>query len=121
MCLSLANYGALVHFAWILALTAVSASSITSEREGDTWISLLGTPLEGGEILGAKRHGSTRRLWPLAVGLLLMWAVGLASGSIHPAQLRSPAVHPRRDDAIRHRVGDHLLAGPQDLDRAPRS
>ncbi|WP_435007037.1 ABC transporter permease subunit [Tundrisphaera lichenicola] len=69
---------------WSLAIAASSASGLTSEREEDTWISLIATPLSGLEILRAKMIGPIWALRGLVYLLLGLWAVGLLVGSIHP-------------------------------------
>ncbi len=46
----------------LLLLTVRAAGSITSEKERDCWVSLISTPLEGGQIVKAKILGS---LWSL--------------------------------------------------------
>jgi ABC-type transport system involved in multi-copper enzyme maturation permease subunit len=65
--------------------TASNASStLTSEREGDTWVSLISTPLTPWEVLRAKMFGA---FWALR-GMALLWLalalVGLVLGAIHP-------------------------------------
>jgi hypothetical protein len=69
---------------WLLAVAGATASSVTLEREQDTWDSLISTPLSGWQILRGKSVGA---LWGLRGfgGLLsLFWIVGLAAGAIHP-------------------------------------
>ena len=68
----------------LLGLAAVSASSVTSEREGDTWINLASSPLSGAEVVRGKILGS---LWVFrSIGYLLgvCWAFGLLVGAVHP-------------------------------------
>lgn len=72
---------------WMLGVTATSAASITAEREGDTWVSLLSTTLTGREILRAKMLGAVLRFRWLGLVLGALWAVGLACGSVHPLGL----------------------------------
>jgi ABC-type transport system involved in multi-copper enzyme maturation permease subunit len=72
---------------WLVGLACLAAGSITSEREGDTWVSLTSTPLDGREVLLPKMLGAlwgTR--WP-ALGLLTLAVLGTATGSIHPVGL----------------------------------
>jgi ABC-type transport system involved in multi-copper enzyme maturation permease subunit len=72
---------------WLLAVAGASASSMTFEREQDTWDSLISTPLTGWEVLRGKWVGA---LWGLRGfgGLLsLFWLVGLAAGAVHPLGL----------------------------------
>ncbi len=81
---------------WIRGLTAVvyalmlfmlaggAATSYTIEREKDTWISLLATPLEGTEIVVGKFLGAIWRV-RFVLGLLLAaWIFGLVCGAVHP-------------------------------------
>ncbi|HEX8201587.1 MAG TPA: ABC transporter permease subunit [Isosphaeraceae bacterium] len=68
----------------MLGAASTAASGVSAEREEDTWISLLSTPLEGEEILRAKMFGAAWGLRWLVLALVLMWAVGLAAGSVHP-------------------------------------
>jgi ABC-type transport system involved in multi-copper enzyme maturation permease subunit len=68
----------------MLGLASTSASGISSEREEDTWISLLATPLDGAEILRGKMVGAAWGVRWFALALVLLWAMGLAAGSVHP-------------------------------------
>ena len=54
-----------------LLLAASAATGITMEREKDTWISLVSTPLEGREILTGKILGAFWRVRGILVALLL--------------------------------------------------
>jgi hypothetical protein len=77
----------LVYIVWCLGVASLAAAAVTSEREEDTWTSLITTPLSGEEILRAKMLGA---IWGArAVGFLLavLWLVGLAAGSVHPLGL----------------------------------
>lgn len=68
----------------LISVPSAAAASITSEREQDTWISLIATLLTGREIVSSKIRGaiwSIRRIVWLMVGL---WALGMASGAVHP-------------------------------------
>ena len=69
---------------WSLGIASTSASGLTSEREEDTWISLIATPLTGREILRAKMIGPVWGLRP--AGLPAVRALGdrPGLGSIHP-------------------------------------
>ncbi len=69
---------------WLLAVAGASASSLTVEREEDTWISLISTPLRGWEILRGKM---IRAVWGLRGfgGLIgVFWIAGLLTGALHP-------------------------------------
>ena len=68
----------------ILAAAIGGANSMTSEREDDTWISLVSTPLEDIDIVLPKMIGV---LWKLRWGILLIafeWMMGVICGGIHP-------------------------------------
>ncbi len=68
----------------ILGAAVGGANTMTSEREEDTWLSLVATPLGGREIVVAKMIGV---LWKTRWALLLIaaeWIVGMIAGSIHP-------------------------------------
>jgi len=68
----------------LFGLAAVSASSITSEREGDTWVNLTSSPLSGVEILRGKILGSLWMFRSIAYLLGGCWAFGLFVGAVHP-------------------------------------
>lgn len=71
----------------MLALGSITSSSIASEREQDTWISLLATSLDGDDILRGKMLGSLRLVVPLYAPLFVLLLVGVAAGAIHPVGL----------------------------------
>lgn len=72
---------------WLVGLASAAAGSITSEREGDTWISLTATPLDGPDVLRPKMLGAARAVRTLTVALLTLAVFGTVAGSIHPAGL----------------------------------
>ena len=69
---------------WMVGVASSVAGGISSEREDDTWLSLLGTSITGEDILRSKALGALWR-WR-AVGLLVLslWLFGLVAGAIHP-------------------------------------
>ncbi|WP_435017813.1 hypothetical protein TA3x_005433 [Tundrisphaera sp. TA3] len=69
---------------WLLAVAGASASSVAVEREEDTWLTLTSTPLAGREILRGKAIGALWAQRGFGVFLLLIWAVGLLAGALHP-------------------------------------
>jgi ABC-type Na+ efflux pump permease subunit len=69
---------------WLLWLGGATSAGITSEREQDTWTSLLSTPLEGREIVLGKMLGPLRATAPTGVTIGVLWVIGLVAGSIHP-------------------------------------
>ena len=66
------NLGWYVGF-WLLAVAGASASSVTIEREKDTWVSLTATPLTGWEILHAKVMGAIWNQRGFAAVLVFIW------------------------------------------------
>lgn len=77
---------ALVGF-WMIWLGGRMAAGITSEREQDTWTSLLATTLTGAEILRGKILGGIRSSAPIGATIVALWLLGLAAGSVHPSGL----------------------------------
>jgi ABC-type transport system involved in multi-copper enzyme maturation permease subunit len=77
-------------FVACLFLTGVglrASGCLTGERDRDTLVSLLVTPLTNGAILWAKWWGSVlsgRKLWWY---LAIIWVAGLLSGGLHPIAL----------------------------------
>jgi hypothetical protein len=82
----------LVYVAWGLGVASSAASGLTAEREQDTWVSLVSTPLGGVEIIRAKMVGAAWGLRGLGVLLAAFWLTGLAAGSVHPLALLAVAV-----------------------------
>jgi ABC-type transport system involved in multi-copper enzyme maturation permease subunit len=74
----------LVYVGWCLAVASVAAAAVVGEREGDTWTSLITTPMSGEEILRAKMFGAVWGTRWYGLPLLVLWLLGLASGAVHP-------------------------------------
>ena len=68
----------------LIGMGAVAASSLTSEKEGDTWINLASSPLSGVEVIRGKLLGAIWLFRPVFYLLALCWTLGLLVGSIHP-------------------------------------
>jgi hypothetical protein len=67
-----------------LGVARNAAVGITAEREEQTWASLLATTLESATILRAKMLGAA---WGFRGGfavLVVLWALGVAAGAVHP-------------------------------------
>ncbi len=71
----------------ILPISAAAASSITSEREQDTWTSLATTLLTPLEIIRGKQFGAIWSARWLGIGLFSLLVAGLVLGGIHPLGL----------------------------------
>ena len=68
----------------LYSLTMDAAGRLTTEKETDSWLTLLSTPLEPREILTAKALGSLWS-WRIPLGFLFTcWLTGLLTDSIHP-------------------------------------
>jgi ABC-type transport system involved in multi-copper enzyme maturation permease subunit len=70
----------------VMGLTQVAhgASSITGEREADTWTSLTATDLTAEEVVGGKVAGALWRGRGTALLVLLLLALGLATRTVEP-------------------------------------
>jgi hypothetical protein len=71
-------------FVMLSVIAGSAAESVVAERERDTWLGVLATPLSGWEILRAKGLGA---IWKGRGGLfwmLAIWTIGLLAGSVHP-------------------------------------
>ncbi len=69
----------------VLAVAVGGANTLTSEREDDTWISLVATPMDGREIVIPKMIGVVWKVRFALTGVLLLDLIGMGCGSIHPA------------------------------------
>jgi ABC-type transport system involved in multi-copper enzyme maturation permease subunit len=75
-----------------LMLASSAATGFTTEREKDTWVSLISTPLDGREIVTGKILGAFWRVRGLLATLLLIWLMGVVSGAVHPLGLLAVVV-----------------------------
>lgn len=82
--LALRQISALMALALVIPTLASGTASVARERQRDTWLGLLVTPLSGADILRGKVLGSFWRARGTAGTLLGLWVVGLASGAVHP-------------------------------------
>jgi ABC-type Na+ efflux pump permease subunit len=78
---------ALLVMGYVLVVAGISAEGIAVEKERDTWLGLLATPLSGWEILRAKMLGAVWRLRGFALVLLALWSLALLAGALHPLGL----------------------------------
>ena len=75
----------------MLPITAAAATSLTSEREQDTWTSLATTLLLPREIIRAKQLGAIWSARWLGFALIALWGAGLVLAAIHPIGLLAGA------------------------------
>ena len=64
-----------------------AASSISMERDKDTWLSLLATPLGGAEVIGAKLLAALRPLAALIACFIPAWGLAVFFGALSPLAL----------------------------------
>ncbi len=75
---------AVITFLALFILAGWSAETIVVERERDTWLGLITTPLTGTEILRGKMLGAVWRIRDYVGVLVALWLVGLLAGALHP-------------------------------------
>ena len=71
----------------MLPIMAAAATSLTSEREQDTWTSLATTLLTPREVVRAKELGAIWSARWIGIALLALWGSGLVFFAIHPVGL----------------------------------
>jgi hypothetical protein len=69
---------------YVLMLTSAAAEGLATEKQQDTWLGLIVTPLSGIEILRAKMLGAVWRCTGILFPLLAIWAVAVLAGALHP-------------------------------------
>ena len=71
----------------MLGIASASAGAVTAEKEGDTWLSLTTTPLDGRDILVPKMLGAVWSVRFLIFVILLFWTLAVLFGTMHPLSL----------------------------------
>jgi ABC-type transport system involved in multi-copper enzyme maturation permease subunit len=71
----------------LIAIAVRAAISISGERDKDTFVSLMTTPLEASEIVGGKFWGALASARALTLWLMIVWAIGLMTFSVSIAGL----------------------------------
>jgi len=82
--IALRQFSAFCVWFYVFVIVADAAESVKRERERDTWLGLIATPLTGWEILRAKMLGPVLRRLGGALTLIGLWTVGLMAGAVHP-------------------------------------
>ena len=77
----------ILYIIFTLGAATAAASSVTSEREEDTWTSLTTTLLTGRDILLAKIIGAFWSIRFLGGVMVFLGLLGLITGAIHPIGL----------------------------------
>jgi ABC-type transport system involved in multi-copper enzyme maturation permease subunit len=68
----------------LLGVAVRAAGAVSGERDRDTLVNLMTTPLSTEEILWAKWAGALLSVRLFAVWLAAVWAVGLVTGAVSP-------------------------------------
>jgi len=76
----------------MLRATVRGASSVAGERDRDTWVSLIGTPLTVREILRGKWQGCVWGQRDAMILLGVVWAIGVVTFSVSPLALLPTAI-----------------------------
>jgi ABC-type transport system involved in multi-copper enzyme maturation permease subunit len=80
----LRQVSAVLALMYAILVAGAAAEGVAGERERDTWLGLIATPLTGREILGAKMLGAVWRA-RVVIGVMIgLWTVGLLAGALHP-------------------------------------
>ena len=69
------------------AVSMRAAGAISGERDKDSWISLISTPLSADEILWGKWWGCVLGMRRIYFVLAIIWSIGLAVGGVRPEML----------------------------------
>lgn len=75
---------AVFDFVCLVMLAGLAAEGVAAERERDTWLGLIATPLTGREILRAKMLGAVWRARGVLIMMAGLWTLGLVTGAVHP-------------------------------------
>jgi hypothetical protein len=69
---------------YLLGVASDAAAGFTAERENDTWISLITTPLTGTELFRAEMLGAVWNIRYTAAVVVGLWGLGVLIESVHP-------------------------------------
>ena len=68
----------------LLSVAVRAASSVTSERERQTWDVLMSTPIDPWEVVRGKLVGSLYAMRGVVVLLVILWTLGMLGGATYP-------------------------------------
>jgi ABC-type transport system involved in multi-copper enzyme maturation permease subunit len=77
---------------WAVGAASIASGGVTGERDDDTWLVLLSTPLTGDEIVKAKMTGAVWAGRWIGFVLAALALIGMATGSIHPIGIVACAI-----------------------------
>jgi ABC-type transport system involved in multi-copper enzyme maturation permease subunit len=68
----------------LLAVAVRAASSVTAERERQTWDVLMSTPIDPWEVVRGKVAGSLYAMRGIVLLLVILWILGMLGGAVYP-------------------------------------
>ena len=77
----------------LLSVTVRGSAAVSGERDRDTWISLIATPLTAWEMVRGKWLGCVLGLRRGYSVILLIWAIGLLCGAVDPPMIVVTAIY----------------------------
>lgn len=77
----------------MIAAAVRGSSAVSGERDRDTWVSLVSTPLTAWEMVSAKWLGTVLGLRRAYVALLMVWALALACSAVDPPMILVTALY----------------------------
>ncbi len=80
-------------FLLMMAAAVRGAGAVSGERDRDTWVSLMSTPLTAWEMLRAKWLGCVLGLRRGYALLILVWAITLAVGAVDPPMILATVLY----------------------------
>lgn len=72
------------HLALMQSLTIDTAGRLISEKESDTWLTLISTPIGAAEVCFGKAIGALWSWRLLVVFILICWTLGILCGALNP-------------------------------------
>lgn len=84
---------AVSHIMAILMIGGAVSQSLIAEKEQDTWLGLIATPLSGKEILRGKMLGAIWKFREILIATLVLLLIGLTSGALHPLGILAATVN----------------------------
>lgn len=77
----------------MIAAAVRGSSAVSGERDRDTWVSLVATPLSAWEMVRGKWLGTILGLRRAYAVMVLVWAVALACGAVDPPMILVTALY----------------------------
>jgi ABC-type transport system involved in multi-copper enzyme maturation permease subunit len=71
----------------LLSVAVRAASSVTAERQRQTWDVLMSTPIDPWEVVRGKVAGSLYAMRGVMLVLVILWVLGVLGGAVYPLML----------------------------------